>query len=114
MPVLAVMYERWRLQWILVLGQTAQGNVTLQQDFNLPFSLLDDSDLKVSFATDVETVPTLLVTDASGAVVSEQVGFVRDDWQGWLTNCSTRYRAAICPGLVDAARMATRLWVPLC
>ena len=83
MPVLAVMYDALASSMdFLVLGQTAQGNVTLQQDFNLPFSLLDDSDLKVSFATDVETVPTLLVTDASGAVVSEQVGFVRDDWQG--------------------------------
>ena len=83
MPVLAVMYDALASSMdFLLLGQTAQGNVTLQQDFNLPFSLLDDSDLKVSFATDVETVPTLSVTDASGAVVSEQVGFVRDDWQG--------------------------------
>ncbi|MEC7418418.1 MAG: TlpA family protein disulfide reductase, partial [Pseudomonadota bacterium] len=64
MPVLAVMYDALASSMdFLVLGQTAQGNVTLQQDFNLPFSLLDDSDLKVSFATDVETVPTLLVTD---------------------------------------------------
>ena len=83
MPVLAVMYDALASSMdFLVLGQTAQGNVTLQQDFNLPFSLLDDSDLKVSFATDVETVPTLLVTDGSGAVVSEQVGFVRDEWHG--------------------------------
>ena len=82
MPVLAAMHSGLAQHLdFLVIGQTAEGNKKLQQDFDLPFSLLDDSALKVSFATDVETVPTLLVTDASGSVVAEQVGFVRDDWQ---------------------------------
>ena len=82
MPVLAAMHNGLAQHLdFLVVGQTAAGNKKLQQDFDLPFSLLDDSALKVSFATDVETVPTLLVTDASGSVVAEQVGFVRDDWQ---------------------------------
>ena len=86
MPVLAAMHEALAPHLdFLVVGQTAQGNEKLQQDFNLPFSLLDDSALKVSFATDIETVPTLLVTDASGSVVSQQVGFVRADWQSLVS-----------------------------
>ena len=82
MPALAAMHNGLAQHLdFLVVGQTAAGNRKLQQDFELPFSLLDDSALKVSFATDVETVPTLLVTDASGSVVAEQVGYERDDWQ---------------------------------
>ena len=85
MPVLAAMHAALASKLdVLVVGQTVEGNKKLQQDFDLPFSLLDDSALKVSFATDIETVPTLLVTDAAGSVVSEQVGFVRDDWKSLL------------------------------
>ena len=86
MPVLAAMHDALAPHLdFLVVGQTAEGNEKLQQDFDLPFSLLDDSALKVSFATDVETVPTLLVTDALGSVVSQQVGFVRADWQSLVS-----------------------------
>ncbi len=80
MPVLCTMYEAFAEHLdFFVVGQTAAGNQLLSRDFGPPFSLLDDSALKVSYQTDIETVPTLLLTDADGRTRTEQVGFVRDD-----------------------------------
>ncbi len=95
MPVLAAMHATLSPTLpFLVIGQTAEGNATLQQDFDLPFSLLDDSALKVSFATAIETVPTLLVTDAAGQVTAQQVGFVRGDWQSLVDALVTQQSVA--------------------
>ena len=64
-----------------VIGQTAAGNAKLNEEFQPGFSILDDSTLKVSFATDIDTVPTLVLSDAEGNPEKSLIGFVRDEWQ---------------------------------
>ena len=44
------------------------GNTNLEATYQPGFRLLDDSTLKVSFAYDIDTVPTLFVADGSGVL----------------------------------------------
>ncbi|NOX51720.1 MAG: TlpA family protein disulfide reductase [Gammaproteobacteria bacterium] len=82
MPVLAELYQVYQGNLdIHVIGQTQQGNTVLENQYSPPFSLLDDSTLKVSFATDIEIVPSLFWTDEHGQTTQCLVGFVRDEWQ---------------------------------
>jgi thiol-disulfide isomerase/thioredoxin len=82
MPVLAALSDAFASNLDMhVIGQTLDGNAVLEQSFAPPFSLLDDSTLKVSFASDIDTVPTLFYNDAMGAPNKTLVGFVRDEWQ---------------------------------
>lgn len=62
-----------------IAGQTADGNRRLESQHALP--LLDDSRLKVSFAYDIDTVPTLIVADGQGHEVARAVGFAQADWR---------------------------------
>ena len=83
MPVLVAMHKAFAGAIdIRIIGQTLDGNKALDNAFTPGFSILDDSALKVSFAADIETVPTLYKTDASGTVTETCIGFVRDEWQG--------------------------------
>jgi peroxiredoxin len=66
---------------VLVPGQTQDGNATLVERHRLTVPLLDDSRLKVSFAYDIDTVPTLFLADADGREAQTLIGFVRDEWQ---------------------------------
>jgi hypothetical protein len=66
----------------------------LEDDFDLPFALLDDSTLKVSFATDIDTVPTLFLADADGTTRDALVGFVREEWQSLATELAAKYAIA--------------------
>ena len=97
MPVLASLYEAFADHVdFFVVGQTADGNQILAEEFKLPFSLLDDSALKVSFATDVETVPTLIMTNAEGHTESERIGFVRDEWQALVSDMLNQFKGSEC------------------
>lgn len=82
MPVLAHLHDSFAGQLDFhIVGQTRAGNATLQAEFAPPFDILDDSTLKVSFATDIDTVPTLVVSDANGQPQQSLIGFVREEWQ---------------------------------
>jgi thiol-disulfide isomerase/thioredoxin len=82
MPVLQAMHESFaEAIEIYIIGQNSEGNKLLYSAFEPDFSILDDSALKVSFAADVETVPTLIRTDATGRSVDTLIGFVRDEWE---------------------------------
>ncbi len=81
MPVLAALHRALgEAAPLLVVGQTTDGNRSLEQQYDLPFAILDDSALAVSFAWDVEIVPTLAFTSGAGEPRILE-GFVRDDWQ---------------------------------
>ena len=69
---------------ILLIGQTKNGNEKLIRDFDMSAPILDDSQLKVSFAYDIEIVPTLIWADSNGRQVEIQEGFVKKDWQALL------------------------------
>ena len=69
---------------MLVLGQTKDGNKLLIEQFNLTMPILDDSSLKVSFAYDIDTVPTVVQTSTDGIISAELIGFVKTEWQNLL------------------------------
>lgn len=64
-----------------ILSQTEAGIGVLEDAYSPPFSMLDDASLKVSFASDIDTVPTLFYSDVQGRPLTTLVGFVRDEWQ---------------------------------
>ena len=82
MPVLDALHKALgeRVDFF-VAGQTAAGNEALRRTFSPGFPLLDDASLKVSFAYDIDTVPSLFLADADGNQAESLVGFVRDEWQ---------------------------------
>ncbi len=82
MPVLEALHQS-NVNIVLV-GQTTAGNQKLIKEFGLSVPILDDSQLKVSFAYDIEIVPTLIWADTDGRQVEIQEGFVKKDWQALL------------------------------
>ncbi len=99
MPVLGALYRS--LSSVIdfhVIGQTREGNTVLEEEFSPPFSILDDSTLKVSFATDIDTVPTLFVTDETGETRQSLIGFVREEWAS-LSQELTQAHSADAPDL---------------
>jgi hypothetical protein len=65
---------------VLVVGQTQDGNATLIERHGLTCPVLDDSRLKVSFAYDIDMVPSAFVADADGHEVQRIQGFDRQEW----------------------------------
>lgn len=66
---------------VWAIGQEATGNETLEQRHNLTLPMLDDSALYVSYAYDVEVVPTIVLADSRGNEVRRFIGFGKEDWQ---------------------------------
>lgn len=66
---------------VLVIGQDAAGNAKLVERHGLTAPMLDDSALKVSFAYDLDTVPTVILADERATELARFVGFGRDDWR---------------------------------
>lgn len=82
LPVLVNLYKEARDDIeFFVVGQTIEGNQKIIDEFKPPFTIVDDSDLKLSFKTEIETVPTVLFIDQKGQSKIELVGFVREEWQ---------------------------------
>ncbi|OAI43125.1 hypothetical protein AYO38_02830 [bacterium SCGC AG-212-C10] len=82
MPLIQAAHEAFgdRMD-VWAIGQDAEGNAKLVERFGLTVPMLDDSKLAVSFAYDLDTVPTVILADASGQQLEQFVGFGRDDWQ---------------------------------
>ncbi len=66
---------------VWAIGQEAAGNAAFVNRFALTTPMLDDSALAVSFAYDLDTVPTIILSDGAGATLKRFVGFGRDDWR---------------------------------
>ena len=82
MPVLQQFYDHYQGQLdFLVVGQDQKGNELLIKNHSLTVPILDDSALKVSFAYELDIVPTLMLTNAAGDTQLRREGFVREDWQ---------------------------------
>ena len=69
-----------------VCGQTVAGNRALAEKHGLTVPILDDSSLKVSFAWNVDIVPTLFTFDAEGVARAQCIGFARDEWREALND----------------------------
>jgi thiol-disulfide isomerase/thioredoxin len=70
---------------VLTIGQDRPGNVALVERFKLTAPMLDDSALKISFKLDIETVPTIILTDDAGRELRRFIGFGREDWRDLWT-----------------------------
>jgi hypothetical protein len=82
MPVLAALHAALGDEIdFFIAGQTEAGNAALAAAYQPGFPILDDTTLKVSFAYDIDTVPSLFLTDSEGAMAQGLVGFVRDEWR---------------------------------
>ncbi len=66
---------------ILAIGQEAEGAAILVERHGLTAPMLDDSDLRVSHAYDLDTVPTIILAAPDGAELTRFVGFGREDWR---------------------------------
>ena len=51
---------------VLSIGQEAEGNAVLVERHGLTMPMLDDSALSVSYNYDLDTVPTVILTDGDG------------------------------------------------
>jgi peroxiredoxin len=69
---------------VWAIGQDAEGNALLEERHNLTLPLLDDSALHVSYAYDLDTVPTIILAGRDGHERRRFVGFGKDDWQDLL------------------------------
>ena len=73
---------------VICIGQDRPGNAELAQRFGVPIA--DDSALAVSFAYDLDTVPTVILTDGAGAEMTRLIGFQRDNWRALLTTLAAQ------------------------
>ena len=88
-PLLEVAYQQLGTKWpVILVGQTEEGNQKLKEKYKLSVPILNDSDLKVSYAYGIDTVPTLFAANPEGASLEPLVGFVSDEWQARLTQCA--------------------------
>jgi thiol-disulfide isomerase/thioredoxin len=73
---------------VVTIGQDAAGNALLIERHKLTAPMIDDSDLKLSYAYKVEIVPTIILADAMGAELHRFEGFDRSDWQRVLSQAA--------------------------
>ncbi|MHB8384253.1 MAG: TlpA family protein disulfide reductase [Candidatus Binataceae bacterium] len=82
MPLIEAMHRAFGAHAdVLAIGQDVDGTRALAERFGLSAPMLDDSALAVSFAYDLDTVPTIILADGAGSVISQSVGLSRDDWK---------------------------------
>ncbi|HXW85008.1 MAG TPA: hypothetical protein VEJ86_11420, partial [Candidatus Binataceae bacterium] len=79
---------------VLAIGQESAGNQVLAERHRLTAPMLDDSTLAVSFAFDLDTVPTVVWADPDGHQLHGFYGFERDDWRELLALVSREYGLA--------------------
>ena len=82
MPLIEAAHRAFGTQVdVWAIGQDVVGNATLVKRHGLTLPMLDDSELRVSFRYNIETVPALVLADGSGKEAHRMVGFRQDEWQ---------------------------------
>ena len=66
---------------VWAIGQEAAGNAVLVERHALTLPMLDDSALGVSYAYDLDTVPTIILAAGDGLEQRRFVGFAAADWR---------------------------------
>jgi hypothetical protein len=69
---------------VWTIGQDTPGNVVLVERHGLTVPMLDDDALGVSFAYDLDTVPSVFLVDDKGSELRSFIGFGRDDWRALI------------------------------
>jgi len=67
---------------VWAITQDADAGAAFAAQHGLTLPVLDDSALHVSYAYDLDTVPTIILADAHGETLRRFSGFGRDDWRG--------------------------------
>ena len=89
MPLIREMQDRYGENVdVWAVGQDSEGNAMLIDEYGLSGPMLDDSALKVSFAYEIDTVPTLILTDGDGHEQRRFHGFGKDDFRDMTTELS--------------------------
>lgn len=65
---------------VFCVGQDGPDNVHFEKHHHLSAPMLDDGALKVSYAFEIETVPTAIIADREGEEALRIVGFDRAQW----------------------------------
>ncbi len=66
---------------VWVIAQDQDGGAKLREEHTLSVPVLDDSELEVSFASEIETVPTVIEFGPGGREGRRLVGFSTTDWK---------------------------------
>src|SRR6476660_2756786 len=75
MPLIEAAHHAFGTQVdVWAIGQEAAGNAALVERHGLTLPMLDDSELRVSFRYNIETMPTLVLADGSGKEAHRMVG----------------------------------------
>src|SRR5580704_6116014 len=83
---------------VLAIGQDAEGNAKLVEQFRLTTPMLDDSALKTSFAYGFDTVPCIILATPDGSEMRRFVGFDKPDWQNLMAELA-RVSGAAAPAI---------------
>jgi len=70
---------------VWAVGQDTAGNAVLVERHGLTVPMLDDDALAVSYAYDLDTVPSVFLADGEGRVLRSFIGFGREDWRAMVT-----------------------------
>jgi hypothetical protein len=70
---------------VWAIGQDGPGNAAFVENAGLTLPMLDDGPLRVSYAYDIDTVPTLILADGPGNQLRRFHGFGKADWQSLVT-----------------------------
>jgi hypothetical protein len=85
MPLIGAAHEAFGSHIsVFAVGQDAEGNAKLVSEYKMTAPMLDDSALKVSFAYDLDTVPTIILAAPDGSEMRRFVGFDKPDWQAMM------------------------------
>ncbi|MBV8359730.1 MAG: redoxin domain-containing protein, partial [Deltaproteobacteria bacterium] len=87
MPVIEAVYRAYGDAINLwVIGQ--EDNQKLRDRYQATVPILDDTTLKVSFAYQIEIVPTIIFADASGTEIVRWQAFHQGDWKDLIARLS--------------------------
>jgi hypothetical protein len=92
---------------VWLIAQDPDGGERLRKEHPGAAPVLDDSALRVSWAYDLDTVPTLVLTDGAGSIRRRFVGFGRQDWRDLLEDLA-RLTGLEPPGIDAAAYPESR------
>ena len=100
MPIIEAAARRFRVEVdVVAIGQDAEGNARLVERHQIKTPMLDDSALKVSFAYNLETVPTIILAAPDGSEMRRFVGFDKTDWQELLAEMAQSGRHPRAPAI---------------
>jgi len=90
-PVLEALHRAYGAQTpVLLVAQSGAANADFAARHALSMPVLDDSSYKAAFDWEIESVPSVFMLDATGAVQTQFEGFIRADWEALSADLSTR------------------------